>query len=93
MEIEGIITHVLPERTGTSQATGQPWRMAEYVLETIESYPKKICFTVSDGGSGRIARLNIQENGRYRVFFDIDAQEFNGRWFNRITAYDARPVV
>lgn len=92
MEIEGVIIKVLPERTGTSQATGQPWRMAEYVIQTEEQYQKRMCFTVSDGGGGRIQRLNIQEGKRYRVYFDIDAQEYQGRWFNRIQAYDARPT-
>lgn len=90
MEIEGIITKVLPIREGTSSKG--PWKMAEYVLETIEQYPKRMCFTVSDGASGRIARLNIQEGQRYRVFFDIDAQEYQGRWYNRITAFDARNI-
>lgn len=91
MEIEGIITRVLPERTGTSHA-GKPWRMASYVLETIEQYPKHIMFDVSDGDSGRIARLNIQEGKRMRIFFEIDAREWEGKWFNSIRAWDAREV-
>lgn len=88
MEIEGIITKVLPERSGTSEKG--PWRIAEYVLETVEQYPKHMCFSVSDGTGGRIARLNIKEGGRYKVYFEIDANEYQGRWYNRITAYDAR---
>jgi len=91
MEIEGIITEVLPERSGTSERG--PWKMAEYVLETIEQYPKHMCFTVSDGASGRIARLNIQQGQRYKIYFDIDAQKYQDRWFNRINAYDARIVL
>lgn len=90
METEGIITHVLPERSGESQRG--PWRFASYVLETVEQYPKHMTFDVSDGDSGRIARLNIQQGKRYHVWFDIDANEYNGKWYNHIRAYDAREV-
>lgn len=92
MEIEGIIIKVLPERTGTSSFTGETWKIASYVLETTDNHPKKICFDVSDGQTGRIARLNIQENTRMKVWLDIDAHEYQGKWFNQVRCYDARPV-
>lgn len=90
MEITGIIKHVLPERTGTSTKTGEPWRIASYVLETVERYPQRMVFEVSDGRDNRITRLNIQEGKTYTVFFGFDASEYDGKWYNRITAYEAR---
>lgn len=93
MEVEGIIIEVLPVREGTSKVTGKPWRIAEYVLETLEQYPKNILFQVSDGENGRIARLNIQQNARMRIHFDLSAtKSAEGRWFNKVTAYDARQI-
>ena len=91
MEIEGIIIKDLGVRTGTSQR-GEPWKMATYVIETIEPYPKRIVFDVSDGTQGRIERLGIKEGMRMRVFFDIHAREHNGRWYNSVQAFDARPM-
>lgn len=91
MEIEGKIIKVLPIRTGISSKTNEPWRIASYVLETVERYPQRLVFEVSDGRDNRITRLNIQEGKTYTVFFGFDASEYDGKWYNRITAYEARP--
>ena len=46
MEITGKIIAVLPERGGTSARTGSEWKLGQYVLETLEQYPKKMVFEV-----------------------------------------------
>lgn len=89
----GIIKHVLPERTGTSTKTGEPWRIASYVLETTDRYPQRIMFEVSDGTQGRIARLGLQEGKKYKVFLDFSASEYDGKWYNRVSAYEAREIT
>ena len=43
MEITGKIIQVLPPVSGTSKA-GNVWKKREYVLETQETYPKKVFF-------------------------------------------------
>lgn len=91
MEIQGKIIQVLPERTGTS-ANGA-WRMASYVLETIEQYPRHMVFDVHDGREGRIARLGISAGKTYKLWFNIDAREYEGRWYNSVVAWDAREVI
>ena len=91
MEIEGKIIAVLPERSGTSQ--NGPWKVATYVIETKETYPRKMVFEVRDGRDGRIARLNIQLGKTMRVWWDINAREYEGKWYNTVTAYDAREVA
>jgi hypothetical protein len=93
MEIRGIIKKVLPERSGTSNRTGEPWRIASYVLETEERYPQRIMFEVSDGTQGRIARLNLQEGKVYKVFLSFDTSEYDGKVYNRISAYEAREIA
>ena len=45
MEIKGRIIHVLPLQEGVSKA-GNPWKKQEYVLETEEQYPRKVCFNL-----------------------------------------------
>ena len=54
MEITGKIIAVLPERGGISK-TGNEWKMQEYVIETHEQYPRKVCFNVF--GSDKIAQF------------------------------------
>lgn len=84
MEITGKIIAVLPERGGVSK-TGNEWKMQEYVLETHEQYPRKICFNVF--GADKIAQFNIQVGEEVTVSFDINAREYNGRWYNDIRAW------
>ena len=84
MEITGKIIAVLPERGGISK-TGNEWKMQEYVLETQEQYPRKVCFNVF--GSDKIAQFNIQAGEEMTVSFDINAREYNGRWYNDIRAW------
>ena len=84
MEITGKIIAILPERGGVSQ-TGNEWKMQEYVIETHEQYPKKMCFNVF--GADKIAQFNIQAGDELTVSFDINAREYNGRWYNDIRAW------
>ena len=93
MELEGKIIEALPIRSGISSKTGDPWRIATYVLETVERYPQRMVFDVSDGRDNRITRLNIREGEVYKVFFNFDASQYDGKWYNKIVAWDARPVV
>ena len=88
MDIQGKVIAVLPEKTGVS-ATGE-WKVQEYVIETHEAYPHKMVFSVF--GADRIARFNVQVGQEVMVSFDIDAHEYQGRWFNSIRAYDVRLV-
>lgn len=84
MEIQGKIIVVLPERSGTSQR-GNQWRSISYVLETQEQYPKKLAFDVTND---KIDQLNIQLGEILTVQFDINAREYNGRWFNSVNAWN-----
>lgn len=88
MELQGKIIAAMPERTGTS-ARGE-WKAQDFVLETHDAYPRKMVFGVF--GADRLARFNIQVGQEVVVSFDIDAREYNGRWFNSIRAFDVRPV-
>lgn len=86
MELTGKIIIVQPERSGVSQRTGTEWKVQEYVLETInEQFPRKMAFEVF--GADRIANFNIKAGEEMTVSFDIDAREYNGRWYNQIRAW------
>lgn len=90
MELQGKIIAALPERSGVS-ARGE-WKSQDFVVETIEGqYTRKMLFTVF--GADRLQRFNIQVGQDVNVSFDIDAHEWNGRWYNDIRAFDVRPLV
>ena len=90
MEITGKIIAVLEPRGGVSK-TGNPWKVQEYVLETNEQYPRKMCFDVF--GEDKIQQFNIQAGEELTVSFDIDAREWQGRWFNSIRAWKVERVA
>ena len=80
----GVVIAVLPERSGTSQR-GE-WKSQSFVIETQEQYPKHLCFEVF--GADRIAQFNIKGGEKITVQFDIDARQYQDRWFNSIKAWN-----
>ena len=88
MELQGKVIAVLPERSGVS-ARGE-WKSQSFVIETHEQYPKKLVFDVF--GADRLAQFNIQSGEEILVSFDIDAHEYNGRWFNNVRAWNIQRV-
>ena len=86
MDLTGKIIAVLPANSGVSQRTGNPWMSQEYVIEVPGQYPRKCVFRIF--GEDRIKQFNLQSGEDVTVSFDIDAHEYNGRWFNEIRAYN-----
>ncbi len=90
MELTGKVIAVLEARGGISKASGNPWKMQDYVIETNEQYPRRMCFNV--WGEQKINDFNIQEGQFYTVSVDIDCREWQGRWFNDIRAWRVTPA-
>ena len=90
MEIIGKAIAALPVKSGISQKTGEQWQSREYVIETQEQYPKKICFEVF--GTDKLKEFNIRSNDLIKVYFDISAREYNGKWYNSIRAWKVEHV-
>jgi hypothetical protein len=87
MEITGLLVKKTREQSGVSQRNGQPWRSVEFLMEIPGQYPRHINFSVRDGQNQRIARFESLIGKTVTVSFDIDAHEFEGRWFNEIGAW------
>ena len=86
MDLTGKVIAIMEARGGVSQRTGNPWMTQEYVIEVPGTYPRKMVFNIF--GEDRIKQFNIQMGEDLTVSFDIDAHEFNGRWFNDIRAFN-----
>lgn len=82
-EITGKIIAVLPTRSGTS-ARGTQWSSQTAVIETHEQYPKRVAFDVL---GDKITEFNLQVGEEMTVSFDINAREFNGKWYNSVNAW------
>ena len=85
MELSGKIIVVQEIMSGTSK-TGNLWMKQEYVMEVPGQYPRHCTFSVF--GEDRIKQMNIQNGEDITVQFDIEAREYNGRWYNDFRAYN-----
>lgn len=89
MDVKGRVEQLLPVQTGTSKA-GKEWSKQEFIIETEEQFPKKICFTLF---GDKVSLLNgISVGQEVEVFFNVESREFNGRWYHNINAWRINPV-
>lgn len=86
MDITGIVRHALETKSGVSQRTGNPWCARDYVLEIPGQYPRHFVFTVF--GEDRIKQFALKKDEEVTVQFDVDANEYQGRWFNKVNAWN-----
>ena len=85
MELTGKIIAEFNERGGVSNRTGNEWKAKSYVMAVPGEFPRKLVFDVF--GVDRLQAFNIQIGETLTVHFDIDAHEYNGRWFNDVRAF------
>jgi len=91
MEFSGKIIAILQPKSGVAKATGNEWKAQEYVIENHDQYPKKMCFEVF--GVDKIDQFGIQMGEELNVSFDIDARQWQDRWFNSIRAWKVERVA
>lgn len=88
MEITGAVKAILPVQSGVSSRTGNPWQSMEFVLETQEQYPKSCVLKLF--GADKINSFGLQMGEVITACFDIDAHEYNGRWYNQINCFSIK---
>lgn len=86
MEITGKCIKVLDAMRFTSKKNGQEYVKYSFVIEYNEGqYPKRTVFTMM--GEDKWRQFGIVEGGTYCVSFDIDAREYNAKWYNDLSAW------
>ena len=89
MEFEGTVYRILPVTKGTS-ARGD-WQRQDVIFDYSDggNFTRKMCVTFFNRPDD-VAKL--REGSRYQVSVNIDAREYNGRWFTDIRAWRLQPV-
>lgn len=88
MEIIGKVVAVLELQSGTSKK-GSEWKKRDFVIETLDDkFPKKVCFTLFGDRADACPSIDSV----VKVAFDIDAHEYNGKWFNSVNAWKVEPA-
>lgn len=82
MEITGKVIQLLPEQSG--QGKNGTWRKQEFILETNDQYPKKVCMSV---WGDKIDQFGIAENKEITASINIESREYNGRWYTDVRAW------
>lgn len=83
--VKGVVVDMLPVQSGVSQRTGQQWMRQTVKLEHESGqYPKSIVFDVS---GSHIEECNLGRGEVVTVHLNINAREYNGRWFNSIECW------
>lgn len=83
LEISGKLLQILPEQTGTGK-NGQ-WNKQDFIIETQEQYPRKICF--SAWGDKAVLVKNLRSGSMVNVSFNAESREFNGKWYTDLRAW------
>ena len=83
IKIYGTVQAALPLQSGTSK-NGNEWKKQEYILETIEQYPRKVKF---DLFGDKVDQYPLQQGNVVTLSVNIESREFNGRWYTDVRAW------
>jgi len=77
LEVKGKVINILPAQSG--EGRNGRWEKQEFVIETLEQYPKKICFSAWGDKTAMVKQLTIGEE--VTVGFNLESREYNQKWY------------
>ena len=83
MEIKGKVIQVMEVVTGQS-SKGQ-WSKQDFIMETGDKYPKKVCITL--WGQENIDKYDLVAGMTVTAFLELDSREYQGKWFTNVRAW------
>jgi len=84
LEIIGRIIQKLPLQSG--QSAKGAWSKQEFIFETIENFPRKVCMSV--WGADKVAELSsFSEGETVKVSFNLESRSYNERWYTDVRAW------
>ena len=72
----------MPEETG--EGRNGPWKKQNFILETQEQFPKKVCITV---WGDKVNLADYNENDMVTASINIESREYNSRWYTDVKAW------
>ena len=82
-DTEGKLFSMMPEQTGTGK--NGVWSKRDFVIETTDQYPKKLCFSAW-GDKGDILKT-LDTGAKVKVTFIPESREFNGKWYTDLKVW------
>jgi len=88
MDINGTVIQILPEQRFNGK-NGEVVKN-QFVIEHGGQYKKKAVFGVL--GEDKWKQMNVVKGADVQVSFDVDAREWNGKWFGELLAWRVQNV-
>lgn len=80
LEIQGKLIKLLAPVTG--EGRNGAWTKQEFVIETFEQYPKKICLSAWTDKINQLQRFQLGDD--VKVSFNVESREYNERWYTEL---------
>lgn len=84
LDITGKLIQKLNKTEGISKA-GKPWSKQEFIIETQETYPKKVMISTMNDKVTELERFNVGD--MVTASLNIESREYNGRWYTDVRAW------
>ena len=83
LELSGTLQQILPKQTGESKRG--PWEKQDFVIETQDKFPKKVCCTLWGDKTNMLQ--NLSAGTPLTVSINIESREYRGKWYTDIKAW------
>jgi len=83
MEVKGKLIQKMAVVTGQGQKG--KWEKQEFVIETDDQFPKKVCMSVWGDKLSMLEKLT--EGDRITVSVNLESREYNSRWYTDVRAW------
>jgi hypothetical protein len=88
MDVQGRLVAVLPSITGQGQKG--TWKKQEFIVETMEQYPKKICFEAWNDDCRQLD--DLQQGNVLKVNFNVESREFESKWYTQCKCWKIQVI-
>jgi len=89
LELKGRLVQKLQKESG--EGRNGRWEKQQFVIETQEQYPKKICIVCWGDKISMLDSLN--EGDQLNVAVNIESREYNSRWYTDVRAWRIERVA
>ncbi len=84
LSVKGRVSQILKPEGGVSKG-GREWSKRDFVIDTEEQFPRKVCFTLFGDKTSLINSIAVGE--MVEVSFNLESREFNGKWYTNVNAW------
>ncbi|MCL2132643.1 MAG: DUF3127 domain-containing protein [Lentimicrobiaceae bacterium] len=88
LEVIGKVLKILPKQNGVGK--NGAWSKCDFVIETMEQYPRKICISAWGDKSDNLEQ-QCPAGKLVKVSVNIESREFNDKWYTDVRAWRIEP--